>query len=78
MPIYEYYCDNCQKKFEVIKGTEERESNPCPSCGRECKLMPSKFTHYWFNPLTVDGEGFTSKRMRHEELEEMNQEIRGR
>jgi putative FmdB family regulatory protein len=78
MPFYEYYCPDCNLKFEVLKGVGERKSNPCPQCNRGCRLIPSKFSHYWFNPLTVDGEGFTSKVVSREEAQEMNKEIRER
>ena len=78
MPIYEYWCPRCQTRFEVMKGMAERKSNPCPSCHTESELRPSRFSHYWFHPFFVDGEGFTSKYVRNEELAEMNQEIRER
>jgi len=57
---------------------EERKSNPCPSCNQECKLILSRFSHYWFNPFTVDGEGYTTKFHRKEEIEEINRECRER
>jgi len=77
MPIYEYICPQ-HGKFEVIKCAEERESNLCPSCNQICKLIPSRFTHYWYNPFTVDGEGFTSKYVRNEEADEMDRAVRER
>jgi len=78
MPIYEYYCHNCKLKFEVLKGTEERTSNPCPSCKQEAKRLYSTFSFYFLNPLTVDGEGFTSKVVSNKEYREMNKAIRER
>ena len=78
MPIYEYYCPKCDLKFEVLKGVEERESSPCPSCSQEAKRLFSTFSFYFFNPLTVDGEGFTSKVVSNEQYKEMNRQIRER
>ncbi len=75
MPIYEYRCPQCGK-FETMKAMMQRHRARCPHCNSESKLVPSVFSHYWFNPFFVDGEGFTSKFMRHEEVAEMNQECR--
>ena len=33
MPIYEYYCDCCQKKFETL--IRSGETAECPECGTE-------------------------------------------
>ena len=36
MPIYEYSCDDCGKKFEqLVRRTEEADALRCPSCGRD-------------------------------------------
>ena len=78
MPIYEYVCPKCGIKFDVMKSIPERETNGCPKCGTVSQIVPSMFTHYWFNPFTVDGEGFTSKYLRPEEREELNAECRNR
>lgn len=48
----------------------------CPDCGGDAELLMSIFSHYWFNPLTVHGEGFTSKYVSNEEALEMSQENR--
>ena len=77
MPLYEYNCPQCGK-FETMKAMEQRHRARCPHCNGESKLMMSMFSHYWFNPFTVDGEGFSTKNMRREEITEMNQECRDR
>jgi len=77
MPIYEYRCPK-HGKFEAIRPMEYRASNSCPECEEVCDLIPSRFSHYWFNKFTTDGEGFTSKFVRHEEIDDMNQECRER
>lgn len=33
MPIYEYQCDQCNKKFEIL--VIGRDKPVCPICGRE-------------------------------------------
>jgi putative FmdB family regulatory protein len=42
MPIYEYACDACGKKTEVIQGMRERPLRVCPHCGeRKLKKLMS-------------------------------------
>lgn len=45
MPIYEFRCADCRKKFEVlILRTEENSSIRCPHCsGKEIKRLISRF-----------------------------------
>ena len=40
MPLYEYACKKCNKRFEIIQsiGTD---SAKCPDCGSECKKLVS-------------------------------------
>ena len=78
MPLYEYYCPQCQNKFETMKAMWQRHKARCPHCNSESRLAMSRFSFKFFNPFTVDGEGFTSKFMRHEEVAELNQETRER
>ncbi len=36
MPIYEYYCDDCKKPFEVFVRTMKTPTQvACPDCGGE-------------------------------------------
>jgi putative FmdB family regulatory protein len=37
MPIYEYVCDNCARKTEVIQQIRERPLKICPHCGGKVK-----------------------------------------
>ncbi|MBN1574971.1 MAG: zinc ribbon domain-containing protein [Chitinispirillaceae bacterium] len=32
MPIYEYSCRDCGKKFEELVSSGAKENPPCPSC----------------------------------------------
>jgi putative FmdB family regulatory protein len=42
MPLYEFFCPQCQKKFEELCRTS-RESVPCPQCAAESKKVLSAF-----------------------------------
>ena len=34
MPIYEYACRSCEKKFEkLVRSMSSQEKIPCPACG---------------------------------------------
>ncbi|MFQ6002968.1 MAG: zinc ribbon domain-containing protein [Candidatus Zixiibacteriota bacterium] len=35
MPIYEYLCEGCNLKFEVLKRNTDDEKVNCPKCGSE-------------------------------------------
>jgi putative FmdB family regulatory protein len=56
MPVYEYFCESCQKKFERVKSVrvsdKERDNDIC-ACGKKAKLVPSRPGH----PILV-GSGF--------------------
>jgi len=36
MPIYEYRCDECEKKFELfVRSMSKQNSSACPECGSQ-------------------------------------------
>lgn len=36
MPIYEYYCDSCQKKFDLLRSfSQAQQPAICPTCSHE-------------------------------------------
>jgi putative FmdB family regulatory protein len=44
MPIYEYKCQDCQKKFEVLHRAGEEKEVVCPYCGsKNAKRVMSVF-----------------------------------
>lgn len=75
-PIYEYDCPQCNKKFEEIKGIDDRIFALCPECDSSCKLVPSVFDFKLYNPFTKDGAGFTSDVVHPEAFKEMQAENR--
>ncbi|UCG10537.1 MAG: zinc ribbon domain-containing protein [Dehalococcoidia bacterium] len=44
MPIYEYFCLDCEHKFELLRPmSKAEESGVCPKCGGAAPRVPSKF-----------------------------------
>lgn len=44
MPIYEYYCANCRKEFELMRPFSESDApGKCPTCGAKVAKVPSVF-----------------------------------
>jgi putative FmdB family regulatory protein len=41
MPIYEYSCQSCQKRFEKIQKVADPPCKKCPSCGGKLKKLIS-------------------------------------
>ncbi len=72
MPTYEYFCEKCDKNFEVIKSIHEYKSpENCKQCGNEATKVFSRQVHFIgtkiedaeFNP----GLGCITKSKRHRE-----------
>jgi len=41
MPIYEYKCQDCQKRFEKIQKISDPQCKKCPTCGGKLKKLVS-------------------------------------
>jgi putative FmdB family regulatory protein len=41
MPLYEYQCDGCGHRFEVIQKYSDPPVSACPSCGESVKKLLS-------------------------------------
>ncbi|MFL6248632.1 MAG: FmdB family zinc ribbon protein [Thermoanaerobaculia bacterium] len=41
MPIYEYQCNQCKERHEVIQRFSDAPLSHCPSCGGDMKKLPS-------------------------------------
>jgi putative FmdB family regulatory protein len=43
MPVYEYYCDNCDKVFDSLQPIAKSDQPvSCPDCGRKSdRIMPT-------------------------------------
>ena len=50
MPLYEYYCQNCNGVFEVLRSMRESsEPSPCPLCDHDSqRIMPTSFAAFTF------------------------------
>lgn len=47
MPLYEYYCEDCNGIFEAIRQMRDSsDPSPCPECGREAPRMMSTFAAF--------------------------------
>jgi putative FmdB family regulatory protein len=44
MPLYEYRCEKCKKKFELLRKFSDTSEVTCPHCGaKEVTQKPSTF-----------------------------------
>jgi len=44
MPLYEYSCKQCRKKFEVLRKHSDTSAAACPKCGsQDTERKPSGF-----------------------------------
>jgi putative FmdB family regulatory protein len=42
MPLYEFYCFDCSKYYEIIIKLKDYDKKPkCPHCGKELKKLMS-------------------------------------
>ena len=39
MPIYEFKCSSCNKKFEELVPMDKRDAVRCPDCGKEVERV---------------------------------------
>jgi putative FmdB family regulatory protein len=48
LPLYEYYCRDCDGVFELLRPARESgASQPCPECDRDAaRLMPKDFSTF--------------------------------
>ena len=47
MPIYEYYCVECDLRFDLLrKMSDIDKSASCPSCNNKSNRVPSAFYHF--------------------------------
>ena len=54
MPIYEYYCDKCNRKFSRLVDMDV-DISECPFCNLDTKKIPSVCNSTTFKP-TDEGE----------------------
>ncbi|HEX75920.1 MAG TPA: zinc ribbon domain-containing protein [Dehalococcoidia bacterium] len=47
MPIYEYFCPECNYKFELLRSISKgKEKASCPQCQHAAKRILSRFTSF--------------------------------
>jgi len=62
MPIYEYFCEDCNVVFSFLSKTVSPESSPsCPRC--ESSSMQKWMSHFSTGHSTFDTEGFDDARV---------------
>ncbi len=50
MPIYEYVCDDCDLKFELLRPFSQSDKDAdCPKCHHSVKRVPSTFACFSTN-----------------------------
>jgi putative FmdB family regulatory protein len=54
VPLYDYLCESCGKKFEEFRNLAERHNAPCPVCGKPADKQLSGF-------FTSGGSGSASR-----------------
>jgi putative FmdB family regulatory protein len=52
MPIYEYGCEKCGKKLEILQKSSDAPKTECPDCGGELKKLISN------SSFRLKGSGF--------------------
>lgn len=58
MPIYEYYCAQCNDEFQLLRAfSEADELAPCPTCGQGGERQLSTFS--------FKSNSFTAPRLKH-------------
>ena len=72
MPLYEYECDNCGHRFEVIQKFSDEPVKTCPKCqgaaakdwlaAREADLLPVPYYHVVFTlPAAIADIAYQNK-----------------
>ncbi len=47
MPLYEYYCEKCDSKFELLRPMSKMDdAASCPKCATASKRMLSRFSAF--------------------------------
>ena len=55
MAIYEYKCNTCNHKFEVLQKMDDLPLKKCPKCGRKIRKLISPVA------IIFKGSGWTKK-----------------
>lgn len=61
MPLYEYHCEACDERFEVIRSSRDTDLVKCPRCDRLARKLISAFAVAGDGPVRSEG-GFSPAR----------------
>ncbi len=63
MAIHEFYCPQCEERFEVKRPLSQSEDEAeCPKCDLKAERRYSPFSVKFFTRIDqADGEGFTRR-----------------
>ena len=63
MPIYEYWCETCEREFEQMRPmSQAAEPATCPTCGARSEKLPSVFASKADYTIKVPRSGAFRKR----------------
>lgn len=74
MPLYDYYCNECNEEFEAMSAIKDRLIHPCSKCGSSCKVKMSA-PRVRLDPISGDFPGATMKWDRNRK-QKMAQEVK--
>ena len=58
MPIYEFYCEKCKEKIEILCKLDERDVQKCKKCKKKLKQVISKGVGFKINGASF-ANGYT-------------------
>ena len=62
MAVYEYFCPNCRKAFELMRPMSEADKpTKCPKCGSKAQKLVSGFASKTGNSIQPPGEPFRKR-----------------
>ena len=58
MPLYDYFCEKCEEKFEALTAMEDRMNHHCPECSTPSHMLMSA-PRIALDPISGDFPGAT-------------------
>lgn len=57
MPLYDYYCDDCEYQFDDFNPYAERHTSPCPKCSKSSRKLLTIAVGVAIDSTIKDGKG---------------------